>query len=532
MRIISTFIIFIFLITSAQAGVVFEDNFDDHDDWSPTQPPLGQSSYDCGASCSTQPDGYHSYYIKHSVYNPAGNNTININNSQYRGGSGKAFIHWSESDSGSNWPADGQLSLELPSEYTEIYVRFYIKFQSDWEWATGMSPGQKFSRTSHYVGGSPFSYHDPRNQRPLSTALLNKSSSSSYVRATTNFRYEVTKYPSEASPSHDDTEDGFWGGLWDDEGNPGDGDWHCWEHYVKLNSAPGEEDGEVRFWIDGVELITVTDLAFSDDGASGFEWNYVVIGGNENNPWAPVENEEEQWYAIDDLVISTEYVGLTYEIGGGDSTDPEVTITSPTSNPTYSTASNSLNIAGSASDNVGVTSVDWDNDVGSNGTCTGTTSWSQNSIALSEGANVITVTANDAAENTGTDILTVTLDSTAPVISNVLPTGSHECTGDPRNIDLTCTTDESATCKYDTSDVAYASMGDTFGTTGSTSHSETLNLACDDSYTYYIRCIDGLSNANGSSSTASFSIGVEVDGEIRTGGNGSIATGGNGGISQ
>jgi hypothetical protein len=320
-------------------------------------------------------------------------------------------------------------------------------------------------------------------------------------------------------------------------------------------------------------------------------------------------------------------IGAHEYTAGGDTTDPTVTITSPTSDPTYLTADNSFDISGTASDNVGVTSVDWDNDAGSDGTCTGTTSWSETGIALAEGSNVITITAHDAAENTGTDVLTVTLDTTAPVttistsdpqtigsdsleitgtatdatgvtsckyrigsapdagngtacsgttswtcsssgygegantvyvgctdamanwgngdsitvnldttapvISGVLPSGGQACTSDPRDVSLLATTDENATCKYDTADVAYSSMGDTFSTTGTTSHAQTLNLACDASYTYYIRCQDALNNANGSSSTASFSIGVSgLNGGARTGGSGSLRSGGNGGMSS
>jgi surface antigen len=90
-----------------------------------------------------------------------------------------------------------------------------------------------------------------------------------------------------------------------------------------------------------------------------------------------------------------------------DKTSPKVTITSPTSNPTYSTSSSPLSIVGTASDNVGVTQVTWSNNRGGSGTCSGTTSWSASGITLYSGQNVITVTAWDAANNTKTDTLTV-----------------------------------------------------------------------------------------------------------------------------
>ncbi|MEK7335656.1 MAG: Ig-like domain-containing protein, partial [Candidatus Binatota bacterium] len=108
-----------------------------------------------------------------------------------------------------------------------------------------------------------------------------------------------------------------------------------------------------------------------------------------------------------------------------DTTPPTVAITSPTSAATYATGNNSLALGGTASDNVGVTQVTWTNDRGGSGTATGTTTWSATGIALQLGANVLTVTARDAAGNTATARLTVTFtDTTAPTVAITAPTAS------------------------------------------------------------------------------------------------------------
>ena len=101
-----------------------------------------------------------------------------------------------------------------------------------------------------------------------------------------------------------------------------------------------------------------------------------------------------------------------YPPGGGDTTAPVITITSPTSNPTYTTPSPSITLQGTASDAVGVTSVTYNNAQGGSGSCTGTTSWTCSSIVLNFGSNAITVTAYDAATNSGTDVITVTFAAT------------------------------------------------------------------------------------------------------------------------
>ena len=104
-----------------------------------------------------------------------------------------------------------------------------------------------------------------------------------------------------------------------------------------------------------------------------------------------------------------------------DTTKPTIAVTSPTSGPAYTTASSSLTLQGTASDNVGVTQVTWTNSRGGSGTATGSTSWTASGVALQSGSNVLTVTARDAAGNTGTASITATYDNTPPSVSITAP---------------------------------------------------------------------------------------------------------------
>ncbi|MBM2818205.1 MAG: hypothetical protein HW401_795, partial [Parcubacteria group bacterium] len=91
-----------------------------------------------------------------------------------------------------------------------------------------------------------------------------------------------------------------------------------------------------------------------------------------------------------------------------DTTLPSISITYPTTNSTYSATSSTVSLSGTASDNVGVTSVTWTNSANStSGTASGTTSWSIASIPLVSGNNLITVIAKDATNNQSTDTITV-----------------------------------------------------------------------------------------------------------------------------
>lgn len=93
-----------------------------------------------------------------------------------------------------------------------------------------------------------------------------------------------------------------------------------------------------------------------------------------------------------------------------DSTNPVATITAPTSGTTHDAGSTEplTTLAGTCTDNVGVSVVTWVNDRGGSGTATGTTSWSVASISLFSGDNVLTVTCQDTSGNTHADVLTVT----------------------------------------------------------------------------------------------------------------------------
>jgi hypothetical protein len=120
--------------------------------------------------------------------------------------------------------------------------------------------------------------------------------------------------------------------------------------------------------------------------------------------------------------------------GIGDTTRPIVTIISPTSVETHTTSATLLSLAGTASDITGVTQVSWVNSRGGSGTAAGTVNWSTAGIALQTGTNVLTVTARDAAGNTGTDTLTVTVtvsDTVAPSITIMSPTVNPLSTSSP-----------------------------------------------------------------------------------------------------
>lgn len=128
---------------------------------------------------------------------------------------------------------------------------------------------------------------------------------------------------------------------------------------------------------------------------------------------------------------STPHLGFTYYsdtllanyAAGGDAVAPVVQITSPTTLPTWITKAGALNLAGAATDAVGVKAVEWSSNRGGLGTATGTTTWSATAVPLVTGTNVLTITARDAAGNIGQKSLTVIREGALPP-DNSLWTGT------------------------------------------------------------------------------------------------------------
>ena len=111
---------------------------------------------------------------------------------------------------------------------------------------------------------------------------------------------------------------------------------------------------------------------------------------------------------------------------------PVIAITNPASAPVYSTWQNSITVAGTASDNLGVVQVAWADDRGGSGLAAGTANWSA-TLGLQTGDNVITLTANDAAGNVSTATITVTYapDTTPPTVSLSSPAAGQTFTNSP-----------------------------------------------------------------------------------------------------
>ena len=122
-----------------------------------------------------------------------------------------------------------------------------------------------------------------------------------------------------------------------------------------------------------------------------------------------------------------------------DLSKPSVTILSPTNASNYTVTGATVSIAGTASDDKDVVRVSWLNDRSGGGVAQGTTTWAVTNLQLATGPNRVTVTAEDANGNLGTDILDITAtfsDTTPPVVVITGPKPDSEFTVDTPTITL------------------------------------------------------------------------------------------------
>jgi len=187
------------------------------------------------------------------------------------------------------------------------------------------------------------------------------------------------------------------------------------------------DGANLQFYVNGTRVSSVRKTGSLNTSTSS-----LLIGGSEFSSSQSFVGMIDEVRVYDRALSATEIqndmktpIGTTSGStpGSTDTTAPTVSITSPTSSSTYSTTAKSVTLGISATDNVGVTEVTWSNDRGGSGAATKATTWSAADIPLQSGANVLTVTARDAAGNATSTKLTVTVTTLTVTATRLSITG-------------------------------------------------------------------------------------------------------------
>ena len=352
MRLIFILFIFFISITNGYAEVIFSDNFDHRADWqSPEQnfetgsdfsDQSGTTTTPC-TSCPQESPVYSGLYSARSSWpDYKGNKTMNIDSVNRRGETGKGLTFWMEPvdspncDGGSGWCSDGQLAIWFPQSYQNIKLELQIKFDDNYGWdSTNAAASQKMFRFTNYnndLGYSKWDYFYPMGHNALATMRFQDTSFYGTTGLATNLspRYQSgykTNVPSAWLNANNDYErqyvsDGLGGNRTFAE-LLGDGQWHKITFQLIANSALGAEDGTYLVAIDDVVVIYRDAVEWADapwwDGCTTcinppsdfIGWNYLTIGGNSYNRLDAMSVKREQWFAIDDIVVSTMTAPIT-----------------------------------------------------------------------------------------------------------------------------------------------------------------------------------------------------------------------------
>ena len=342
MKILYIFLAIVLIFEGSAFGeILFQDNFDNQGDWTRTQSTTSDDV--CYSGCTGIPSGWTSYRNGFSYCtNGPGNNNFYIDaipgypvesSGTDRGGSGKCVTFWDESCTNQFEDSDGMIAKQLGANHDEIYIRFYIKFSPDFKWmdssdayAAGHSDTaqHKFWHIQHYCedGGDPYSYFGARDRcnYPVAVGGIYRWTSSEKLKFYQLYACEESTCNA-GTPAFDTYTEYITIGdisTLRQDGNLLDGNWHSIEQHYKMNTNAGSTfntDGVWEIWIDENLIFSRSDIPWSNDGSQQSPrrgWNFIVLGGNNNNRWTAVCSGTacEQWYAIDDVVISTEYIGI------------------------------------------------------------------------------------------------------------------------------------------------------------------------------------------------------------------------------
>jgi hypothetical protein len=329
-----------FLIYSSNtifAEVIFEDNFDEQEDWEPVS--SSECTYPADSQCIGMPSGWNAYRSMGEFNNSAEGDHYTINISNEHNGQGKAYNIWTESCSAGSWCADSLLATTLDIDYTELWLKFDIKIDPNWVWGATLHPAAdaiKVFQLLHWDReGNIFEGFTTGTEGPIYIFDLYASSDWGY-RWLPSLRCDPqeTDYYCNSDPnnnSHNNSElwiaNNYDLGIFKNVGQLGDGEWHHFKFHLKMNTKTNNiwnADGILEWWYDNetTPRRSQSDIIwkFSGDDTDGFGnnfgWNTLFIGGNQNNYPYPPENRYEQWYSFDNIVISTEPIPDDYVIGG------------------------------------------------------------------------------------------------------------------------------------------------------------------------------------------------------------------------
>jgi len=299
------------------SGIVFEDNFDDQENWNLS----GQFE---GRECSVgvcagnwYPTGYNFF---RSVPGTAGLSPVGQIRKlpgdlpDHTTGRGKVYLVHTQSIQGGTWPGDGIIGKYFgpTASFPELYVRMWVRTQTGWQNQIAQNSALKLFRVGNWRGvQNIFKWGEHTAPSLFFDLAAYHNGNANYIIA---YRCDPSDYYCKKQNNNYQKVDRF--EAWEKRHPPvktyADGLWHRYDFHLRINRA-GQYDGLFTFKYDGMLIYRKSDVAWLNAGSTVTGWNMLALGGNSNNTWAA---KGEQWYAIDDFVVSTTPIPEDYTIHG------------------------------------------------------------------------------------------------------------------------------------------------------------------------------------------------------------------------
>jgi PKD repeat protein len=174
-----------------------------------------------------------------------------------------------------------------------LHIRYYRMFEKDWEWPQGYGPHD----VGIYAFQGPSLEHGPTSAdlyalvdftQDADTILRfgGSGNTKKIIREARCPRWNVST-PDKIEPMK----------------------WHCVEVMLKA-AAPDEDDGVVKLWVNGKLVTEHHDVPLRSDRAPDLPFKWLLVG-----PYFHPTSPKDQIHWLDELVISTEYIGTLEQPG-------------------------------------------------------------------------------------------------------------------------------------------------------------------------------------------------------------------------
>jgi hypothetical protein len=292
----------LFCHSNCRAEVLYANHFDDKPNWTSPSTGGGHSAHADAVSI-----GFTSYSIGgHSPTTPV----FQIDSNGRRGTTGKGLTVNCYGTIGAYWYG-GRLEVHFadtdtfPEEvdddgYAELFIRYYQRWEKGF---TGFQGNPDYGLIKNFRAYSKVDYqYHITNGINLSDADNNAHGApckTGYIITDWGKNFIIAYRETPSCSTQSDQDYGCpWTSAFADEG------WHCVEYRIKMNDV-GKSNALCDLYIDGVKVAGLS-VPVALRQASDRKFNMIALFDNHFIKYAGVQR-----YYIDDIVISTSYIGTS-----------------------------------------------------------------------------------------------------------------------------------------------------------------------------------------------------------------------------